>query len=276
MPAPHRLKEVPGGAKFLTTDQAVLDRGKRVFADTCARCHSSNADAGQGAGSDGLQRPGYLTRWNAYWPRPRPTSSSKDAEIVNAPDFLDGNYLSSEARIPLTLLQTNACSPLATNALAGNIWDNFSSQSYKDLPSVGQITVHDPFTGEPRPYDMPAGGRGYTRPASLISVWSTAPFLLNNSVGPFEQDPSLEARMRVFNASIEQMLWHEKRKPDALLGNKVPGTIDRTPTRSFIRDPIGFQPEICDRVACRLITAWSKSSTPTAPSRAARSRRAYR
>ena len=52
-------------------------------------------------------------------------------EIVSAPDFLDGNYLSTDARVPVTLLQTNACSPLATNALAGNIWDNFSSQSYK-------------------------------------------------------------------------------------------------------------------------------------------------
>ena len=28
---------------------------------------------------------------------------------------------------------------------------------------------------------MPAGGRGYTRPASLVSLWSTAPFLLNNT-----------------------------------------------------------------------------------------------
>ena len=60
-------------------------------------------------------------------------------------------------------------------------------------------------------YKMPAGGRGYTRPPSLISLWSTAPFLLNNTVGPFEQDPSVDARMRVFQASIEQMLWPEKR-----------------------------------------------------------------
>ena len=58
-------------------------------------------------------------------------------EIVLADDFLDDNYLSTELRVPVTLLETNACSPLATNAIAGNIWDNFSSQSYKDLPSVG-------------------------------------------------------------------------------------------------------------------------------------------
>ena len=78
-------------------------------------------------------------------------------EIVLAPDFLDGNYLSTELRVPVTLLQTNACSPLATNAIAGNIWDNFSSQTYKNLPSVGTVTVHDPFTGEPQP--VPDAGR---------------------------------------------------------------------------------------------------------------------
>ena len=72
--------------------------------------------------------------------------------------------------MPVTLLQTNACSPLATNAIAGNIWDNFSSQSYKELPSVGTIKVYDPFTGEPMPYKMPAGGRGYTASAVARSA----------------------------------------------------------------------------------------------------------
>jgi hypothetical protein len=163
--------------------------------------------------------------------------------IVQAPDFLQGNYLSTEARIPVTLLRTNACSPLATNALAGNIWDNFSSQSYKQLPSVGSITVSDPFTGASNPYAMPAGGRGYTRVPSLISLWSTAPFLLNNSVGPFSTDPSVAARVKVFDASIEQMLWPEKRDRDSVLGNKVPGTIDRTTERSAVTIPVGFVPD---------------------------------
>ena len=86
----------------------------------------------------------------------------------------------------MTLLRTNVCSPLATNALAGNIWDNFSSQSYKQLPSVGTVTLSDPFTGKATPYAMPAGGRGYTRVPSLIALWSTAPFLLNNTVGSFD------------------------------------------------------------------------------------------
>ncbi len=195
----------------------------------------------------GCAGPGYLQCWNRYWAWTKTADyKTKMRAIVAAPDFLDSNFLSTEARVPVTLLQTNACSPLATNAIAGNIWDNFSSHSYKSLPSVGTITVHDPFTGEPHPYPTPAGGRGYTRPPSLISLWSTAPFLLNNSVGEkqFEQDPSVDARIRVFQASIEQMLWPEKRDKDPILGDKVPGLIDRTTARSFIRIPAGFVPEI--------------------------------
>ncbi|MEO8187375.1 MAG: hypothetical protein ABI580_08455 [Burkholderiaceae bacterium] len=133
--------------------------------------------------------------------------------------------------------------PRATNALAGDIWDNFSSQSYKQLPSVGTITLSDPFTGAPMPYAMPAGGRGYTRVPSLISIWSTAPFLLNNTVGSFESDPSVESRMKVFDASIEQMLWRQRREHDAVLGDKIPGTIDRTTQRSDVTIPVGFAPE---------------------------------
>ncbi|MBN8901769.1 MAG: hypothetical protein J0H57_12100, partial [Rhodospirillales bacterium] len=73
--------------------------------------------------------------------------------------------------------------------------------------------------------------------------WSTAPFLLNNTVGPYEHDPSVAARVRVFQASMEQMLWPERRRKDAILGDKVPGVIDRTTARSFLIIPAGFIPE---------------------------------
>src|SRR5271170_7318753 len=90
---------------------------------------------------------------------------------------------------------------------------------------------------------MPAGGRGYTRPPSLISVWSTAPFLLNNSVGKFDPSPSVAARMGSFQDSIEKMLWPEKRDKDSVLGDKIPGVIDRTTTRSYLRIPGGYLPD---------------------------------
>ena len=187
-----------------------------------------------------------MSCFGKYWEWTK-TAEFKDKmrQIVLADDFLQDNFLSAEIRVPVTLLHTNACSPLATNALGGNIWDNFSSQSYKDLPSVGDITWYDPVTGAPNKYTMPAGGRGFTRPPSLISLSSTAPYLLNNSVGPFEVDPSVDGRMRSFQASIEQMLWPEKRVKDAFLGDKVPGTIDRTTTRSYIHISPRFFPTFC-------------------------------
>jgi hypothetical protein len=240
----HKLKDAPGGDQYLTRDKAVLTRGKTVFADTCARCHSSKApEAAPGLDPGGCAGEGYLACWNQYWEWTKTEDfKQKMRKIVLADDFQDDNYLSAEFRVPVTLLHTNACSPLATNALGGNIWDNFSSQSYKDLPSAGEITWYHPVTGEPRRYRLPAGGRGYTRPPSLISLWSSAPFLLNNSLGKFEESGSVEARMRSFNDSIEKLLWPDKRDRDSVLGAKIPGLMDRTTQPSYLRVSAGYLP----------------------------------
>ena len=257
---PHKLKDAPGGEAYLTKDTAQIERGKVVFAENCARCHSSKLPT-PAAGLDpgGCSGPDYMDCWNKYWAWTKTEDfKSKMRAIVAAPDFLDNNYLSAEHRVPVTLLQTNACSPLATNAIRDNIWDNFSSETYKELPSVGEITVYNPVTGEPRQFPMPGGGRGYTRPASLISLWSTAPFLLNNTVGKFDPSPSVEARMGSFMDSIEKMLWPEKREKDSVLGDKVPGLIDRTTTRSYLRVPTGFVPD-----NLRGVLGWGEAFFPS-------------
>lgn len=249
---PHHLKDAPEGAKYLKDPPNVVQQGKEVFAERCARCHSSKRPDPPvpGLDPDGCNGADYLKCWNQYWEWTKTGDfKQKMKKIVLAPDFLDHNYLSSELRVPVTLLQTNACSPLATNALGGNIWDNFSSQSYKNLPSVGTITWYQPYTGEARTYQMPAGGRGFTRPPSLVSLWSTAPFLLNNSVGKFNYSPSVEARMDSFQDSIEQMLWPEKREKDTLLGDKIPGRIDRTTETSYLKIAIGFLPDPLQPIA---------------------------
>ena len=51
--------------------------------------------------------------------------------MVLADDFLTDNYLSTERRIPVTLLQTNACSPLATNALGETFGTTFLRRRIK-------------------------------------------------------------------------------------------------------------------------------------------------
>lgn len=99
---------------------------------------------------------------------------------------------------------------------------------------------------------MPAGGRGYTRVASLISLWSTAPFLLNNSVGPFNPSPSVEDRLQSFESSIEQMLWPEKRQGNiqyqTVSGKMLPGWIDKTLETSYLRIPSGYVPPLLEDV----------------------------
>jgi len=257
---PDRLADAPGGKDFLTEDAATIDRGKTVFAETCARCHSSKAPTpAKGLDPSGCAGPDYMKCWNAYWAWTKTDDYKTQMNaIVHKADFLDGNYLSTDLRVPVTLLGTNACSPLATNALAGNIWDNFSSHSYKSLPSVGDITWYDPFTGEPHQYTMPAGGRGYTRPPSLVSVWNSAPFLLNNALGDYNADPSVKGRMAAFDSAITQLLWPEKREKDPVLGDKVPGVIDRTTTRSWIHIPPGYAPSILRASSGLLSTLDSK------------------
>lgn len=243
---PHKLKDAPGGTGYLTKDASMLNRGKVVFAERCARCHSSKLPVpAEGLDPGGCSGKDYMTCWNKYWAWTKTDDfKSKMRTIVNQADFLDGNYLAAEHRVPVTLLKTNACSPLATNAIAGNIWDNFSSQTYKELPSVGEITVYNPMTGAPSQFKLPGGGRGFTRPASLISLWSTAPYFLNNTLGKFNESPSVASRMDSFQDSIEKLLWPEKREKDSVLGDKIPGAIDRTTTRSYLRVAPGYVPEL--------------------------------
>ena len=246
--APHLLKDAPGGAASLTENADTLGRGKVVFAERCARCHSSkNPPLPPGLDLENCNNKDYLTCWDRYWAWTKTDQFKSDmTKIVQADDFLDDNYLSTELRVPSTLLQTNICSPIATNAIAGNIWDNFSSASYKELPSVGSVKVRNPLTGAESDYVLPGGGRGFTRPASLVSAWSTAPFLQNNSVGPFDPSPSVDARMRVFQQSIEQLLWPERRPKDPIFANVTGpgvGIIDRTTADSTIWVPAGYVPD---------------------------------
>jgi len=233
---PDSLKNAAGGERYLTADKATIERGKIDFANYCARCHSSKVPAAPANVND--------SDWSQYWAWTKTDDfKEKMKAIVLADDFLTDNYLSTERRIPVTLLQTNACSPLATNALGGNIWDNFSSQTYKNLPSAGKMTFYNPIDASPFEYELPAGGRGYTRVPSLTSLWSTAPFLLNNSVGKFNWEASVESRMDAFNDAIEKMLWPEKRDKDPILGDKVPGFVYRTTATSYIKLAPGFLPD---------------------------------
>ena len=46
----------------------------------------------------------------------------------------------------------------------------------------------------------------------------------------------------MFEDSITQLLWPDRRAKDSVLGDKVPGVIDRTTEPSFLRIPAGYLP----------------------------------
>jgi len=121
------------------------------------------------------------------------------------------NFLSTDRRIPVTLMGTNSARAMATNALTGDVWEDFASETYKHLDSVGRVTYHDPISGSERSFPAPAGGPGYYRPPPLVSAWATAPFLHNNALGKFNNDPSVKGRLEAFDDAIDRLLWVEKR-----------------------------------------------------------------
>jgi hypothetical protein len=192
---PFHLADAPDGQGYITTDETVMTRGKEVFASSCAVCHSSkqppsSIDPHSGEGKDWFK-----------------------TEVMK-PGFLDNNFLSNEKRYPLTKIETNSARAFATNAKAGHVWDNFSSLTYKELSPVDELEFFNPFD-ETHPIKFKPKEKnvapGYYRVPSLVSVWSSAPLLHNNTLGKFTADPSVAGRMDTFNDAIEKLLWPEKR-----------------------------------------------------------------
>jgi hypothetical protein len=214
---PMHLEDAPGGRDYISQDRAVLDRGKIVFAENCMACHSSKQPEGMAD---------HFSEDYKRWAR---------AEVLK-PDFRDNNYFSIDQRISVKVVETNAGRSLATNATRGHVWDNFSSETFKNSPSVGEIDVVNPFDGTPAKFRMPGGGPGFYRVPTLVSIWATAPFFHNNSLGEYTGDPSVAGRMRAFDDAIVKLLWPEKRKGR--------DSIWRTQQKSYLQIPGAYLPDV--------------------------------
>ena len=190
---PALLRDAPGGPRHLSTDQEVLRHGARVFAETCATCHS------------GKQPPAGMTG--------EPERIAWFREAVARPDFLENNFLSNDRRYSVAEIGTNISRALATNATEGHVWEEFSSMTYKQQPPVGKLTgLYNPVKpSKPIEFSPPGGGVGYYRVPTLAGVWATAPYFHNNALGLFNADPSVEGRMAAFEDAMEKLLWPEKR-----------------------------------------------------------------
>lgn len=222
---PTPLKDAPGGTALLAQDPPErVNRGRQVFAENCVACHSSKQP------DDGVIRSmASFDQWSQdedyiAWAR----------KAVEEPDFLENNFLSRDERVPVTRLKTNISRALQNNATEGHVWEDFSSVDYKSTPSVGEVMIHDPFNDETFAFDMPAGGPGFYRIPSLVSIWATAPFLHQNGLGSHTHDPSVAGRLKAFDDAIRKLAWPETREGT--------NTIARTTTRSQLKFAAAFLP----------------------------------
>ncbi len=250
------VSELSQRQKARVIDVTKLARGRKVFAQNCIVCHSS------------IQTPlrqKELADWAAKgepWDHD-PGHWLSDAgylkwaeEQVELPDFWRGNYLSTDYRIPVTLVRTNSARAMATNGIRGHMWEDFTSASYQDMPSVGSITYFNPFRGKdggedtftPRHKTTQAptggGGVGFYRVPSLISIWATAPLLHNNSLGKYNSDPSLDGRLEAFDDAMRKLLLLTPRTSSSSYNDATPerlardhGLIWRTPQVTYLNLP---------------------------------------
>lgn len=181
-------------------------RGHDVFADKCARCHSSLPEATAGA------------------------FRSRDFRAIDLKTGLRADWLGSDAATPVTEVGTNRCRSLHSNHMAGHVWQQYGSETLR-------ARTPDPNLREPHD-----GGRGYYRNISLLSLWAHAPFMHDNSVGPEicgqpahrenffyrdpyvvapgqaaprcrAYDPSVEGRFSLYVASMQELLHPAQRIP---------------------------------------------------------------
>jgi mono/diheme cytochrome c family protein len=161
-------------------------------------------------------------------------------DAVERPGFWQWNYLSTDYRIPVTLVKTNSARALAINGMTGHMWEDFASLDYRRLPSPGPIEYFNPYDGEsgamstytPRhrtPAGAPegGGGPGYYRIPSLVSVWATAPFLHNNSLGLYNNDPSEQGRLAAYDDAMRKLLWPELRAQSSSYNFATPERLER-------------------------------------------------
>jgi hypothetical protein len=196
-----------------------VDRGRQLFAKNCATCHSSQNTAKED-----------LT------PTTDDFSNVDFHKEVTLPsgEILRADWMGNDKSTSQAFIGTYQCRSRHTNHLKGHVWEQFASNTYRTKPATQ-------FDMAGRPI---AGGLGYYRNISLLNAWAYAPFLHNNAVGPevcgkaqgsmglhhnsyegqqnnpqtankcdSNYDPSIEGRLAVFDASVEQLLTPDAQRP---------------------------------------------------------------
>jgi hypothetical protein len=135
-------------------------RGEALFSDNCARCHAS------------VDSQATLTPASVQL---EPFESRDYRRVDPARPDLRLDWLGNDQLVPASEVGTYRSRALHSNHMAGHVWQEYGSETLRARPPVDVL---------PEPQWRKDGGRGYYRNLSLLSVWSTAPFMHNNAIGP--------------------------------------------------------------------------------------------
>ena len=223
-------------------------RGKIVFAENCARCHSSKQPPNLCMLGTPCKDGQIIENTAAYFDWMR--------NEVQKPDFLADNYpVDRPPRLDPGNRHQRLFSPLATNAIRDNIWDNFSSETYKELPATG--TDHGLQPGRRHASAVRhAGRRARLCAAGLADQRVVVGALPAEQFGRLFQRRSVGRRPHggVRGRHHQNAVAGEARQghPGSIgIGDRFrgPSKILRTTQRSYIKVPAGYLPGDLDKIA---------------------------
>ena len=192
--------------------KGAVARGRVVFAEKCASCHSSVPESEGGA------------------------FASRDFRALDPKTGLRRDWLGNDQATRVSEVGTYRCRALHSNHMTGHVWQEYGSETLRARKPDGNVKEE----GD--------GGRGYYRNISLLSLWAHAPLLHNNAMGPeicgkprnadnffyrspyvdrttkellpngtepacWPYDPSVEGRFRLYVASMTDLLNPGQRVP---------------------------------------------------------------
>lgn len=227
------------GSSFI--DLARVPQGRKVFARECAGCHSSRlAPENVRADREALARfyEGHVFGSEEYWQyefteAERNSAEFKAKHLVKdasgrlrprqfaEKEVFGQDWLGNDELTPFNIIGTNMCRALHDNHNEGHIWEEFSSEDYKNRPSPGSVpnvlNRMVPVLGGMKLGEKKIeGGPGYLRNISLLSVWAISPFLHNNAIGELSYLPdgktldyTVRGRVKQFEAAYEELMMSD-------------------------------------------------------------------
>ncbi len=255
------------GVEYL--EESRVPAGRRIYIRECATCHSTRVppDAIKN-NKDALEQfyEGHIFGREQDWRREigeelasserfqkkylrdgRPLQFAKDE--VFGQDWLGNDQLTAH-----NVLGVNRCRSMHGNQVRGAVWEEFSSESYKERPApAGEYpkTINPllPVVGGKQMWggnEEINGGRGYYRNVSLLSIWSHAPFLHNNTLGHLRKLPdgsidyTVRGRIIMFEDAMTELLTSDDVR---VMPHREP-KITRVPLDTALPTKIGGDPII--------------------------------